>query len=241
MGSKMSVAGSIPDRAMLERLPVLPLSSVVLVPGMVLPLNVVEPAERELVDFIRERDSHLGVALLRPQERDHGGKPAFEQVFGLGRMMLHTRLTDGRRVIRLEGVARLRLVREHPLRRGFREVTAAPLIELIEPDPDALAVLRAQLERIAARHSAYEHALTTALDIAEPTAFLDAVTICLPGLELLGHDGRAVIEGFTASTTRLQQRSLAAESADQRVALLCERASAALARLKGHGPPRLSN
>jgi Lon protease-like protein len=231
----------MPALATLERLPVLPLPGIVLVPGMVLPLNVIEPAERELVDFIRERDPHLGVPLLRPQEREPDGRPAFEAVFGLGRMMLHTRLDDGRRVIRLEGVARVRLVREHPLRRGFREVTAAPLYDPRQPDADALAVLRAQLERIAARHGAYELALTTALAIAEPTAFLDAVTICLPCLELLGCEGRAGIAGFTARTTGLQQQSLAAESADQRVALLSERASAALARLKGRGPPRLSN
>lgn len=241
MGNKMSVAGSMPALATLERLPVLPLQSVVLVPGMVLPLNVIEPAERELVDFIRDRDPHLGVPLLRPQERDPGGKPAFEAVFGLARLVLHSRLTDGRRVIRLEGVGRVRLVREHPLRRGFREVTAAPLIERSEPDPHTLAVLRAQLERIAARHVAHELALTTALAIGEPTAFLDAVTICLPCLELLGHEGEAMIDDFTATTTQLQQRSLAAESADQRVALLCERASAALARLKGRPPPRLTN
>ncbi len=241
MGSKMSVAGSMPALATLERLPVLPLSGVVLVPGMVLPLNVIEPAERELIDFIRERDSHLGVPLLRPQEREPGGKPAFEAVFGLARLMLHTRLGDGRRVIRLEGVGRVRMVREHPLRRGFREVTATPLLESTGPDPNTLAVLRAQLERIAARHEAYELALTTTLAISEPTAFLDAVTICLPCLELLGHDGQALIEGFTARTTQLQQQSLAAESAERRVTLLTERASAALARLKGRAPPRLTN
>jgi len=231
----------MPALATLERLPVLPLSGVVLVPGMVLPLNVIEPAERELIDFIRERDSHLGVPLLRPQEREPGGKPAFEAVFGLARLMLHTRLGDGRRVIRLEGVGRVRMVREHPLRRGFREVTATPLLESTGPDPNTLAVLRAQLERIAARHEAYELALTTTLAISEPTAFLDAVTICLPCLELLGHDGQALIEGFTARTTQLQQQSLAAESAERRVTLLTERASAALARLKGRAPPRLTN
>lgn len=231
----------MPALATLERLPVLPLAGVVLVPGMVLPLNVIDPAERELVDFIHERDPHLGVPLLRPQEREADGRPAFEAVFGLGRMMLHTSVGDGRRVIRLEGVGRVRLVREHPLRRGFREVTAAPLLDQHDPDPEALAVLRAQLERIAARHCAYELALTTALAVSEPTAFLDAVTICLPCLELLGPQRASGLDGFTARTTRLQQQSLAAESADQRVSLLCQRASAALARLKGRAPPRLTN
>lgn len=231
----------MPALATLERLPVLPLSGVVLVPGMVLPLNVIEPAERELVDFIAERDPHLGVPLLRPQGHAPDGRPAFEAVFGLGRMMLHTRLDDGRRMIRLEGVGRVRLVHEHPLRRGFREVAATPLLDRSDPDPTALAVLRAQLERIAARHGAYELALTTALAIRETTAFLDAVTICLPCLELLGAERQSGFDGFTARTTGLQQQSLAAESADQRAALLCQRASAALARIKGRAPPRLSN
>ncbi len=191
----MSVAGSM-ALAALERLPVLPSSSVVLVPGMVLPLNVVHPAERELVDFISERGQHLGVPLLRPQERDAAGNPAFEAVFGLGRMMLHTALAADRRLIRLEGVGRVRLLREHPPERGFREVVAAPLATSRPPDPEALAVLRAQLERIAAHGSAYELALTTALGTEEDLAFLDALTICLPCLELLGREGKALLKGF---------------------------------------------
>ncbi|MBA3546376.1 MAG: LON peptidase substrate-binding domain-containing protein [Nannocystis sp.] len=234
------MAGSM-ALAALERLPVLPMSSVVLVPGMVLPLNVSGPAERDLVDFIREHDQHLGVPLLRAQERGANGKPAFEAVFGLGRMLLHTPLADGRRVIRLEGVGRVRLLHEHPSRRSFREVAAAPLPDPQPPDPQGLAVLRAQLERIAAHGGAYELALTTALAIPEAPAFLDAVTICLPCLELLGRKGRVVIDDFTDRTTHLQQQSLAAESADQRVALLCARASAALARFRDRSPPRLTN
>ena len=51
MDNQMSMAVSM---TALERLPVLPVSSVVLVPGMVLPLNVIHPAERELVDFIAQ-------------------------------------------------------------------------------------------------------------------------------------------------------------------------------------------
>ena len=240
MEKQMSVAGSM-ALAALERLPVLPVSSVVLVPGMVLPLNVSRPAERDLVDFIREHDQHLGVPLLRSQERDANGKPAFEAVFGLGRMLLHTPLAGGRRVIRLEGVGRVRLLHEHPSRRSFREVAAAPLPDPRPPDPERMAVLRAQLERIAAHGSAYELALTTTLGIPDDRTFLDAVTICLPCLELLGREGRVAIDDFTDRTTQLQQQSLAAESADQRVALLCARASAALARLRDRSPPRLSN
>lgn len=218
----------------------LPLSSIVLVPGMVLPLNVIHPAERELVDFILARDQHLGVPLLRPRERDADGKPAFEVVFGLARMMLHTPLPDGRRVIRLEGVGRVRLLHEHPARRRFREVAAAPLHQPPPNDPEGLAVLRAQLERLAAHGSAHQLALNTVLAIPEALAFLDAVTICLPYLELLGREGRVAIDDFTGLTTRLQQRSLAAESADLRVMLLCERAGAALGRLKARSPPRLT-
>jgi len=238
MDSQMSMAVSM---TALERLPVLPVSSVVLVPGMVLPLNVIHPAERELVDFIREHDLQLGVPLLRPRERDAGGKPAFEVVFGLGRMMRHTPLDDERRVIRLEGVGRVRMLHEHPPRRRFREVAAAPLLEPGPPAAAGLAVLRAQLERIAGHASTHQHALAPVLAISTATAFLDAVTIGLPYLELLGRERRFMLEGFTDRTTQLQQQSLAAESADRRVMLLCGRVSAALARLRDRSPPRLTH
>lgn len=237
----MSVTGSTPALAALERLPVLPMRGVVLVPGMVLPLNVVEPAACELVDFIRGRDLLLGVPLLRPNERDAAGSPAFEAVFGLARMTLHTPLAADRRLIRLEGLARVRLLRELPRRRGFREVSAAPIADTRPPEPVALAVLRAQLERIAAHSHTFELTLATVLALAEPAALLDAATTCLPCIELLGREGRVVLERFAATTAQLQQQVLAAGSADERVALLCDRASAALARLRGRSPPRLTH
>jgi hypothetical protein len=53
----------------LSSLPIFPLPNVVLLPGMVLPLNVFEPRYLELVDFVREHGQHIGVPLLRPPGR----------------------------------------------------------------------------------------------------------------------------------------------------------------------------
>ena len=62
---------SIPGQV-LSTLPVLPLPNVVLLPGMMLPLNVHEPRDRELVDFVRQTGQHIGIPLLRPPTSPSG-------------------------------------------------------------------------------------------------------------------------------------------------------------------------
>ena len=46
-------------------MPLFPLPNVVLLPGMVLPLNVFEPRYLELVDHVLDGGMHIGVPLLR--------------------------------------------------------------------------------------------------------------------------------------------------------------------------------
>lgn len=225
----------MPDQGALESLPdlpILPLSGIVLVPGMFLPLNVVDPRQLALVDHLGVGASRLGVPLLRPHATDAASEPAIESVFGLARLVSALELPDGRRLIRLEGLGRVRLVREHPARRGFRAVEAVLLPEVGEPDAEAMDVLRAQVERIAGYPGPYHDAIAAVLTIAEPAAFLYALTTCLPCLELLARGEHEAFPDFTAHTAQLQQRSLAAESLAARVALLGECIGAALQRMR---------
>jgi Lon protease-like protein len=236
----MLKANAVPSAQVLSSLPIFPLPNVVLLPGMVLPLNVFEPRYLELVDFVREHGQHIGVPLLRPHAADQPGPLPFEPIFGVGKLVFHLRLADGRRIIRLEGVCRVRSQREHPLTHRFREVGASALGEPRPLDTAAVGVLRAQVERIAQHCGDERESLTSLLSIADVRIFLYALTAFLPSLELMAAredddlgDRRTLVE--------MQQRSLAAETADLRVQFLGERTRDILQRLAARGDGSLLN
>ena len=227
----MMKANAIPDRQILASLPIFPLPNVVLLPGMVLPLNVFEPRYLELVDFVRTNGQHIGVPLLCPAGAALSGPPSFEPVFGLGKLIFHVQLPDGRRIIRLEGICRVRMQQEHPATRHFREVAVAALHEPQLSDSEQFAVLRAQVERIAQFCGEDgETLLASLLTMNDPRSFLYTLTAFLPSLELL-----VASEGDLFADRRalvaLQQQSLDAESPDLRVNFLIERTSGILSRL----------
>jgi uncharacterized protein len=228
----------LPAPEILAALPIFPLPNVVFLPGMVLPLNVFEPRYLELVDHVLEGGMHVGVPLLRPDpsllERsdlelplhDPGDeRPPIEAVFGVGQLIAHQRLPDGRRFIRLEGLGRVRVVDEHPMSRGFRRVHVQPLPEQQPRDLHALEILRAQIERMAETFDEDDRQMIhTVLDLDDARVTVYALASLVPNVELM----RAVRRGRPISGAmphlRLQQRCLAAEDADARVELLSERA-----------------
>ena len=220
---------SIPGTDVLASLPVLPLPNVVLLPGMVLPLNVHEPQYLELVDFVRARGMYVGVPLLLPPTPDDG-TPALAPVFGLGKLVFHVELSDGRRIIRLEGVGRVRARHEHPRSRGFRELAVSPLAEPFPTDLEALLLLRANVERITQYSGEDTDGLASLLAIGDDRTFLYSLTAFLPSLELMVYDEDEFTED-ERMLVALQQRSLAAESADERARFLLERTSSIVSRL----------
>lgn len=221
----------IPGTHVLASLPVLPLPNVVLLPGMVLPLNVHEPRYLELVDFVRTNGMHLGVPLTLPLAPSQDAPP-LEPVFGLGKLVFHTVLGDGRRIIRLEGVGRVRTRHEHPRSRGFRELAVSPLAESAPTDRDSLLLLRANVERITQYSGEDGEGLASLLAIGDERAFLYSLTAFLPSLELMVCDEDELTADERALVA-LQQRSLAAETADERAHFLLERTSGIVSRL-GH-------
>lgn len=235
----MLKANAVPSAQVLSSLPIFPLPNVVLLPGMVLPLNVFEPRYLELVDFVREHGQHIGVPLLRPHAAGEPGPPPFEPIFGVGKLVFHLRLADGRRIIRLEGVCRVRTQREHPLTHSFREVGATALGEQRPLDSDAVGVLRAQVERIAQYCGDERESLGSLLGIADVRVFLYALTAFLPSLELMAAQDEQL--GDRRTLIELQQRSLAAETADLRVQFLAGRTRDILQRLATRVDTRLLN
>ncbi|NVB39001.1 LON peptidase substrate-binding domain-containing protein [Pseudenhygromyxa sp. WMMC2535] len=228
----------LPAPAVLEALPIFPLPNVVFLPGMVLPLNVFEPRYLELVDHVLERGMHIGVPLLRPEEslleeedralplHDPGDeRPAIEGIFGIGQIIGHQRLPDGRRFIRLEGLGRVRAREELPMgEHHFRRLAVEALPETIPCDHHALAVLEAQIERMAETFDDDEREMIrSVLALDDERIIVYAIASLIPNVELTSTI-RHGMRGDPMSHLRLLQRCLAADDPDERVALLSTRA-----------------
>jgi uncharacterized protein len=211
-----------PGAAVLAALPVFPLPNAVLLPGMVLPLNVFEPRYLELVDHVLQSGGYVGVPLLRPGfEQDYEGRPELEAVLGLGRLLSHQQLPDGRRFIRVEGIGRAHVLEELPARKSFRELRVEVLPESSPTNAHQLEVLKAQLERIAGTLAGDEDQMVqSVLKIPDARIMLYAVTAIMPTLGFLAHGDR-VSHGRPA-LLELQQRCLAAADADARADVLLE-------------------
>ncbi|MFO1463826.1 MAG: LON peptidase substrate-binding domain-containing protein [bacterium] len=105
----------------LKALPLFPLPRTVFFPKMVLPLHVFEPRYRQLVEDCQQGHGMLGIPLLKPgYEKNYEGTPEIFPVFGFGVITQCERLEDGRYQIMLQGLGRVRLLRELPLERLYR-------------------------------------------------------------------------------------------------------------------------
>ena len=209
-----------PREAVLQALPIFPLPNAVLLPGMVLPLNVFEPRYLDLVDHVLDHGQYIGVPLLRPGFEDaYEDAPAVEQVFGVGRLLSHQPLPDGRRFIRLEGMRRVHARRELDNGLAFRQVETELLPEDGPADELQLEVLKAQLERIASTLRADDRQLVDSiLRIPDDRVLIYAVAAIVPTLGVLPDvpvDGRSPL-------LDMQQRCLDAETCDDRVHDLLE-------------------
>jgi Lon protease-like protein len=220
---------SIPDAQQLAALPILPLARVVLLPGMVLPINVHEPASHALVDHVRHHGQHLGVPLALP------GAP-LPRVFTLARILSHVEISRTRCLIRVLGVGRVEAVADPPAEQPMRALAVRALAEPRPRDPLQLALLRAQVERILADADPSCLGLRILLDVRDDRVFLYALTSCLPALELMPHveldhaePEHAELDPDDLSAT--QQQCLAAANADERAALLVARTAAVLVSL----------
>lgn len=107
-------------------LPLFPLPSVVLFPGVLLPLHIFEPRYRSMVADALEGDRRIGMVLLRPGwEPDYDGRPP---VYGVGcsAVIVHAaKLDDGRYNIVIRGLDRFRILSEEQ-GRAYRRAATVP-------------------------------------------------------------------------------------------------------------------
>ncbi len=134
-----------------QRIPIFPLSGVVLFPYTRQLLHIFEPRYRQLTEDALSGDGTFGMILPRSSEQDPDAPAPLHRIGCLGRIEASRRLPDGRFVLLLEGRSRFEVVRELPTTKLYREVVGRllPEVEFQDLEPSAQAPLiqaREQLE-----------------------------------------------------------------------------------------------
>ncbi|HEX4460499.1 MAG TPA: LON peptidase substrate-binding domain-containing protein [Polyangia bacterium] len=117
-----------------RRLPIFPLPQVQLFPHALLPLHVFEPRYRAMVKDALAGERLIAVAALAPGfESDYHGRPSVRATIGIGEVVGHEPLEDGRANILLRGVARATIDHELPPDEAYRLVEARALVDVYAP------------------------------------------------------------------------------------------------------------
>ncbi|MDZ7620760.1 MAG: LON peptidase substrate-binding domain-containing protein [Patescibacteria group bacterium] len=129
------------------RVRVFPLPNLVLFPHVMQPLHIFEPRYRSLMQDALRSDRLITLATLAPGwERDYEGRPPLYPTACLGRITTYHRLEDGTYNLLLSGISRVRLLRELPPNRKFREAEGELCADIYAEDPEAdHAVLKDRL------------------------------------------------------------------------------------------------
>jgi Lon protease-like protein len=109
-----------------SKLPIFPLPGVQLFPHALLPLHVFEPRYRDMVRDAMAGERLIAIASFEPgYEANYHGRPAVRPIVGVGAVVGHEPLGEGRANIVLRGLARARIERELPPDQSYRLVDAA--------------------------------------------------------------------------------------------------------------------
>ena len=125
-----------------QTIPMFPMQGVFLLPRQVLPLHVIEPRYRQMIDDVLDGQGRLAMGtILEGQSSDQDDPDAMPprvlHVGGVGEIARHEKTPDGRYFIWLFGIGRYDL-EEAPSDRMYRRVTVRPLEET--PMSDKLAL-----------------------------------------------------------------------------------------------------
>lgn len=127
------------------RVRLFPLPDLVMFPHVLQPLHIFEPRYRALFEAALADDRLIAMAVLAPGwERDYDGRPPIQPYACLGRIATHQRLEDGRYNLLLQGVRRVKIVRELPPATLFRQADVELCEDIYSPQA---AQERPQLRR----------------------------------------------------------------------------------------------
>jgi Lon protease-like protein len=196
--------------AALGALPLFPLPGTVFFPHTLLPLHVFEARYRQLTEHVLEGHGHLGVVCL-DESRTDAPVPNVAAVAGVGRIVHHERLPDGRFHLLLQGVARAELSAELPAQGlMYRRVVARALGADEESGAsDELDALRTCYERLLHCCPDLAHVLgDLPLRVCEPCVLADVA--CATLLQDIGERQRALEERSVVRRLRCAHDALAA-------------------------------
>lgn len=102
--------------------PLFPLPNVVLFPHALLPLQIFEPRYRRMTADVLDGERLIAMSLMRPgwDQLSSNAVPPIHRMVGLGRIIAHEKLDDGRYYLVLRGVARAKLVGEKSVDLPYR-------------------------------------------------------------------------------------------------------------------------
>jgi Lon protease-like protein len=113
-----------------SKLPIFPLPGVQLFPHALLPLHVFEPRYRDMVRDAMAGERLIAVASFEPgYETNYHDRPAVRPIIGVGAVVGHEALGDGRANIVLRGLGRARIERELAPDQSYRVVDAAAVAD----------------------------------------------------------------------------------------------------------------
>ena len=134
----------------LPALPIFPLPGTVFFPHTLLPLHVFEPRYRQMTEHVLASHQHMAVVLVDANQQQVPAGVA--RTAGLGRVVHHERLPDGRFHILLQGIARVALDDELPMDGHLYRRVRARLVAVDDAeDDDAIAAQLSTLRGCYAR------------------------------------------------------------------------------------------
>jgi len=165
-----------------SRVKIFPLPRIQLFPHALLPLHVFEPRYRKLVADALAGDKLIGMPRYAPEADPDAARPAVSPIFGVGRIIAHTPLPDGRSNILLAGLYRARITDELPQTELYREVSCQQLADAGAAEPSAVEALRALADELAARIPEGGPALRALVrEHEDATALADVLTAATVG------------------------------------------------------------
>jgi Lon protease-like protein len=131
-------------RAQPQRLPLFPLSGVILLPKGQLPLNIFEPRYLRMIDDALGASRTIG--MVQPREASEAASPLYA-VGCAGRITSFIETGDGRYLITLTGTLRFRVEEEIAAATPYRQagVDYAPFVGDADPDRSVEAIDREKL------------------------------------------------------------------------------------------------
>jgi ATP-dependent Lon protease len=113
------------------RVRLFPLPNLVMFPHVLQPLHVFEPRYRALTEESLASDKLIAMSVLAPGwEADYEGRPPLLPHACLGRIVTHQQVEEGRYNLLLAGLKRVRIIRELPTDKSFREAE----VELLDDE-----------------------------------------------------------------------------------------------------------